>query len=284
MTIKTIVTHPGSAHKDDFLACSLMIHLHGVAVERRDPTPEDLSDAAVCVIDVGLEHDVDKMNFDHHQFPRDTPPTCALSLVLMHMGLYEDAKSFCDWLEPAEYFDTRGAGGTAAWLGIDRDIVSKLNSPIDITALRRFAQQTRLEPGNVIWELMRMIGEDLVSYLTGLRSRMNLIGDISETWDVGNGQEILFLERCDALGDDPSFGIFQFLTEQGRDDQVIGLVYPDRRGAGYGLSRFKDHQGLDFTRIENEADVHFAHSRGFVAKTSADQAERLRELIKLAQV
>ena len=62
--------------------------------------------------------------------------------------------------------------------------------------------------------------------------------------------------------------------------EIAGLVYPDRRGSGFGLSRHNDHPGLDFTRIENCEDVHFAHARGFVAKTSATDPVRLRELLE----
>ena len=95
MAIKTIVTHPGGAHKDDFLACSLLAHLHGVPIERRDPTDDELADVATCVVDVGGVHDAATNNFDHHQFPRDAPPLCALSLVLKDLGIYEDALAFC---------------------------------------------------------------------------------------------------------------------------------------------------------------------------------------------
>ena len=60
---------------------------------------------------------------------------------------------------------------------------------------------------------------------------------------------------------------------------MVGLVYPDRRGAGFGLSRHNDHPGLDFTKIGACDDVHFTHARGFVAKTSATDPLRLRELL-----
>ena len=62
-------------------------------------------------------------------------------------------------------------------------------------------------------------------------------------------------------------------------DKIVGLVYPDRRGQGFGLSRHNDHPRLDFTRIEHCEDVNFAHARGFVAKTSATDHARLRELL-----
>ena len=59
-------------------------------------------------------------NFDHHQFSREAPPLCALSLVLQSMGLYEDALAFCAWLRPAEWLDTLGPKETARLMGIPR--------------------------------------------------------------------------------------------------------------------------------------------------------------------
>lgn len=282
MAITTILTHPGGAHKDELLACCLLVAVHGVEVVRREPTAEDLADPATAVVDVGGEHDPERMNFDHHQFPADHPPACALTLVLQHLGIYEDARTFCDWLEPAEWFDTRGPNVTAKWLGIDRDTLSKLNSPVDVTLLRRFAKATRLGPGDVVWEMMRFIGEDLLDYVRSLRQRLDHIAAHAELWTVGD-HEVLFLPRNEPLPDEPSSGLARHLESIGKDKEVSALVYPDRRGSGYGLSRHNDHPAFDFTRIETEPDVHFAHARGFVAKTSAASPDRLRELLSAAQ-
>lgn len=283
MALSLILTHPGGAHKDDMLACSLLIAVHGVPVERREPTPEDLADPAIAVVDVGGEHTPERNNFDHHQFPADHPPVCALTLVLQHLGVYEDARKFCDWLEPAEWFDTRGPNVTAKWLGLDRETLSKLNSPVDVTVLRRFAKARRLEPGDVIWELLRYIGEDLLDYIKSLRTRLDFIAQHAELWDV-NGAEVLFLPRTEPMSEEPSSGLGRYLESIGKSGTVAGLVYPDRRGSGYGLSRHNDDPRFDFTRIQDEHDVHFAHARGFVAKTSAAELTRLKELLVSAQV
>ena len=40
----TIVTHPGGAHKDEFLACSVLLAQTPSSILRREPTEEDLSD------------------------------------------------------------------------------------------------------------------------------------------------------------------------------------------------------------------------------------------------
>lgn len=283
MTIERILTHPGGSHKDELLACCLLAAVHGVEIVRREPTDADLADPSTAVVDVGGEHAPERNNFDHHQFPADHPPVCALSLVLQNLAIYDDARSFCDWLEPAEWFDTRGPNATAKWLGLDRDTLAKLNSPVDVTLLRRFAKATRLAPGDVIYEMMRYIGQDLIDYVRSLRLRLDFIKEHAELWTVA-GHEILFLPRTEPIPEEPSSGIPRYLEEIGKGKDVAALVYPDRRGGGYGLSRHNDHPAFDFTRIEGEPDVHFAHARGFVAKTSAAEVPRLRELLAVAQI
>ena len=209
----------------------------------------------------------------------------ALSLVLQDLGLYEDARSFCEWLEPAEWFDTRGPFATAEWLGVDRSLVNRLNSPVDITLLRRFAQKRELGPGDPIWEVMRMVGEDLFMYLRTLRERLDYVAEKATFLDVGEGDDsvrILFMPRTDPMPDDPSSSLGRYIESVG--EKVDGLIYPDRRGEGYGLSRHDDSALLDFTQIVDEVDVHFAHARGFVAKTSATSLERLTELVEQARV
>ncbi len=283
--MNTILTHPGGSHKDEFLACCLLIAKHPVPIIRREPTQEDLDDLNMAVVDVGHEHDPARNNFDHHQFPKDHPPTCSLSLVLQHLGLYEDARAYCDWLEPAEWFDTRGPIETAKWLGVERDAMAKLNSPIDITLLRRFAQCTQLQPGEPLWEVMNWIGSDLINYLEQLRERLAYIDQHSEFWEIDtpNGPlHILYMPRTEPIPSEASAGLGRYIENNSGDKVIAGMVYPDRRGSGYGLSRFQDNPRLDFTRIESCDDVHFAHARGFVAKTSATEPHRLKELLKQA--
>jgi hypothetical protein len=283
MALSLILTHPGGSHKDELLACSLLAAVHRVPIVRREPTEADLADPSIAVLDVGGEHAPERNNFDHHQFPTDHPPICALSLVLQHLGVYDDARQFCEWLEPAEWFDTRGPNVTAKWLGVDRNAMSKLSSPIDITILRRFAKAKRLEPGEPLWEMLSYIGEDLLEYLRDLRSRLDFIAETAQIWSVDD-HEVLFLPRTEPMPEEPSFGIGRYLESVGKNSTVAALIYPDRRGSGYGLSRHNDHPGYDFTRIEKEPDVHFAHARGFVAKTSASELSRVKELLKLAKV
>ncbi len=283
--VHTIVTHPGGAHKDDLLAVCLFAALHHCPIVRREPTPEELDDPEVAVVDIGGIHDPARSNFDHHHFPREHAPTCALSLVLDHLGLYKDALQFCDWVETAEWFDSRGPKKTAEWLGVPRRAISQLNSPIDMTLLRRFAQATRIEPSDPLYAFMTMVGDDLLEYLRDSRARLDFIEQRVQRWTIPFGDdriEALYLPRTDAAADEPSSMLGSYIRANKLDRVIHAIVYPDRRGDGFGIGRYEDHPSLDFSRVEGQPDVHFAHKSGFMCKTTASDPTRLKELVTLA--
>jgi len=285
--IKTIVTHPGGAHKDDFLACSVLLSNHSVSIFRRDPTEQELEDPEVAVVDIGHQHDPKLNNFDHHQLPRDHEPTCALSLVLQKFEIYEDTKEFCSWLETTEWFDCRGPHDTAEWLGVDREAMAKLNSPLDVTMFQAFAKQKEHHPGEPVWEVMKMMGTDLVQYVTGLRGRINQVAKIEEFWDLGQGEDMMkvaFVPRTEPEVEEASGGLAWRIKELGLEEEVVAMVYPDSRGEGYGMRRYDDNLALDFSQLSEQPDVHFTHNRGFIAKTSTTEVSRLKELLLLAKV
>jgi len=285
--IKTIITHPGGAHKDDFLACSVLLSNHSVSIFRRDPTEQELEDPEVAVVDIGHQHDPQLNNFDHHQLPRDHEPTCALSLVLQKFEIYEDTKEFCSWLETTEWFDCRGPHDTAEWLGVDREAMAKLNSPLDVTMFQAFAKQKEHHPGEPVWEVMKMMGTDLVQYVTGLRGRINQVAKIEEFWDLGQGEDMIkvaFAPRTEPEVEEASGGLAWRIKELGLEEEVVAMVYPDSRGGGYGMRRYDDNLALDFSQLSEQPDVHFTHNRGFIAKTSTTEVSRLKELVLLAKV
>ena len=280
--ISSIITHPGGAHKDDFLACAVLLFQHQVSIFRREPLESDLLDSSIAVLDVGGEHAPERLVFDHHQFPRDHVPTCALSLVLQYLGIYEDAREFCPWLEVAEWFDCRGPKDTAEWLDMDRDTLAKLNSPLDITLLKNFAAQTEHHPGEPVWEVMRMIGRDLVEFITNLRSKLNEVSQFTEVWNLKkekNEFKVLFLPRISSLPEGASDVLGYQVRALGLEEEIIAILSPDSRGQGYGMRRYNDDVRMDFSKVEGEEDVHFAHARGFIAKTSAVDKERLQKML-----
>jgi hypothetical protein len=65
----------------------------------------------------------------------------------------------------------------------------------------------------------------------------------------------------------------------GLEEEIIAILSPDSRGQGYGMRRYNDDVRMDFSKVEGEEDVHFAHARGFIAKTSAVDKERLQKML-----
>lgn len=68
--INKVVTHPGIHHADDALAVALLymdLGYDALSVERRVPTPEDLANPEVAVVDIGGVFDPESHNYDHHQ-------------------------------------------------------------------------------------------------------------------------------------------------------------------------------------------------------------------------
>jgi len=279
--MKYIVTHPGSAHKDDFLACAVLAAEFSLPIYRRNPTEAELEDPSIIVVDVGGRHDPERLNFDHHQFSSDHPPTCSLSLVFQHLGIYDDAVRFCPWMKTAEWLDARGARQTAEWMKVDPYVVAQLSSPIDFSLLRYFAEESELSTDHPIGMLIARIGGDLLDYLRSLRRNLNELGSWVDFWTVGD-LEFVYLPKVEGLSSDLPAALTQFVREQNRD--IAGIVSPDKRGNGFGMTRFDDDRRLDFTQIEQEEDVHFAHKQGFVAKTSATDPERLQQLLAQSQV
>ena len=286
-SLVSIVTHPGGAHKDDFLACAVLLSKYSVSIFRREPCEEELANPEVAVVDIGHRFEPELNNFDHHQFDRDLEPTCALSLVLQDIGIYEDTKEFCSWLETTEWFDCRGPNETAEWLGVEREAMAKLNSPLDVSMFQAFSRQSEHHSGEPVWEVMKMIGADLVKYVTGLRYRMNQVEEVEEIWELGVGTEffkVAFVPRTDPTIEDASGVLAWRIKELGLEDEVVAMVYPDSRGTGYGMRRYNDNPCLDFCRLQEEPEVHFTHNRGFIAKTSCIDPGGLKQMLLLAKV
>lgn len=98
--VKEIVTHPGKFHADELFAVAYLREAGCTApVSRRVPTPEDLANPRVLIVDVGGQYDPYLLNFDHHQNGADLVrengvPYSSFGLVVKHFapvgaGVYE---------------------------------------------------------------------------------------------------------------------------------------------------------------------------------------------------
>ena len=100
-----IITHPGAAHRDDFLSISLVLAKDPTVtiIERREPNLSEINDLNIWVLDVGRVLDPQVKAYDHHQ--RDWNE-CTLSLLLKEWKLWNIAKESLSWLEPTVFIDS----------------------------------------------------------------------------------------------------------------------------------------------------------------------------------
>ena len=267
--MKTIVTHPGSSHRDEFLSCCLLIAA-GKAdrVERRDPTAADMADPDVIVLDQGGRHEPELMNFDHHQLPRHAAPTCSITLVLPYLDIdVEQARSIWGWLEFSELLDSKGPLTTAAKLGSNPDALLAGISPVETTVLRWFEEMRTLsaEHCEALWGLMCRLGKEKLDYLDGLAKRLDCLRENAKVVEVEGLRfvDATYIDR----GDNPTMGLEVFCRELG--GAAAGTITQDDRGDGLTLFRRKDHPRVDFSRLEGRDGVVFSHKGGFIAKLAA---------------
>jgi hypothetical protein len=248
MKEQVIITHPGSAHFDEVTAISLILAANAdteFRIVRREPTPEELDNPEVWVVDVGDRHEPMKRNFDHHQ---DTGCPAAFVLLAEYLGLL-DTLSSTPWWRFKDSVDRLGPVISSLKFKAGDDLVNR--NPVEnwLTASFASAPQASIPMLKAFGEYI--IGEAgllkrQIEYWKGC-TRFTIAGVPAM---LGETQESAGLEEFRRLDPSPP-------------DIVISL---DRREKGWRLFRY-DGAAVDFTRIANPPEIAFAHKNGFMAKT-----------------
>lgn len=246
-------------------------------IERKEPSVEELANPSVWCIDVGGDHSLALNNFDHHQFPRDEEPQCALSLVLDKLGLSSVARAASgDWLTFTEILDCKGPVAAANHYGITRDAMEATLSPIEAQLLIQWEENPN-DPS--LLGLMAAMGGQWVKYWNSFGDRLVLLKEVCTMVPVDGTKGMLFvpIDR----NDNPSFAVEKFCQMFDLDPSVV--VSPDDRGAGWTLYRRNDDPSIDFSLVKDDSRITFAHANGFVAKTIGGLTRSdLIELVELA--
>ncbi|APG28345.1 hypothetical protein A7E78_11085 [Syntrophotalea acetylenivorans] len=256
-----IVVHPGSAHRDDFMAVSVLLaNLEEAEVFRRDPTSEDLADPATYVVDVGMQYDPRLGNFDHHQ---DASLPCAFHLVMQHFGYHEDAQLVYGWYPLMSMMDVKGPHKTAEYFGVDASLLLASASPIDGYILSRFSRVESLGKDDLIYKFMKEMGRDLLTLIGEKKQRLTRLKKEAKVVQVNHLKAIVSY-----IDDNPKLAMELYLRYLG--DPSIGIcIAPSVRGKGWELMRLKDHKDVDFRDIAKDPKVRFVHANGYVAATHA---------------
>jgi hypothetical protein len=267
-----IVTHPGSAHKDDFLAASVLLAtLDEAEIFRREPTRADLEDPDTYVVDVGLEYVPERHNFDHHQ---DRSLPCAFHLVMQHLGHHDAAMLMFTWYPHMSMIDVSGPYRTADYLGVDASILFATSSPIDGYILSTFAKVESLNNQDALYILMKDLGSDMIALIERKITRLERLKTETRLVPV-KYLKAIFSE----IDDDPKLAMELYLKFLD-DPRVVMSITPSNRGEGWELLRLSDHMTVDFHAIAQNPEIRFVHHNGFLAKTATRLP--MQDVIKLA--
>jgi hypothetical protein len=254
-----IVVHPGNAHRDDFMAVSVLLAtLDPVEVFRREPTSEDLAAPDTFVVDVGMAYDPGRHNFDHHQ---DLSLPCAFHLVMKHLGYHEEALEVFGWYPILNMIDVRGPHKTAEKLGIDASVIFASSSPIDGYILSRFSKIRFLGKQDLLYEFMKELGQDLLALIGLKKQRLELLKKEAEVFAVK--QYKVVVSRID---DNPKLSMELYLRDLA-DTRIVICITPSVRGEGWELLRLGDSRLVDFRVIADQPEIRFVHANGYVATT-----------------
>ncbi|MCK5826283.1 MAG: MYG1 family protein [Desulfuromusa sp.] len=254
-----IITHPGSAHKDDFMSVSILLATLGSAeIFRREATSEDLADPDTYVVDVGMEHDLEKHNFDHHQ--KSTLP-CAFHLVMKYLGYHDAAMVVFGWYAQMSMMDVRGPYRTAEYLGVDTSILFSSSSPIDGYILSCFSKVTSLTEQDTFYRLMKDFGTDFIE-MVGLKMvRLERLKKEAKILPIKHLKVLV-----SQIKDNPKLSMELYLRAL-NDEAVVMSITPSTRGAGWEMVRLGDSMIVDFRSVAADPEIRFVHVNGFIAKT-----------------
>lgn len=285
-----IVTHNGSAHRDEFLACcAVLFHEYAdrlvqPVIERRMFTEQDLRCDHTYVIDTGGRWEPDFLNFDHHQADSLVAERCALDLVLEHLMGDDTYQGFCranDWLRLTTIQDTRGSNEAALSIGATPRIYSITRSPVELYVIKWFSEASVVYADSALYATMREIGRGLLSSVPDVQSQLRALRAIPGPRDVGG---VLLWDIRAAWDNDErhSFAIVNDMASKMAVDIVVGH---NLRHSKVGLYRQEwSANKLNLARLEGHPKFHSAHPNGFYAVVSGDVKDfELIEMVAMAR-
>ncbi|MDH3810008.1 MAG: MYG1 family protein [Desulfuromonadales bacterium] len=267
-----IVSHPGSAHKDDFLSVSVLLAtLEHAEIFRREPTEEDLNDPDTYVVDVGLELAPERHNFDHHQ---DRSLPCAFHLVMQHLGHHDAAMQMFAWYPHMSMMDVSGPYRTAEHLGVDSSVLFASSSPIDGYIISTYASLESLNAQNPLYNLMKSLGENMIALIGHKMERLERLKSEAKVIEIKHLKAV-----ASDIDNSPKLALELYLRFLD-DENIVMSITPSNRGDGWELLRLGDNTIVDFRVIENNQKILFVHGSGFLAKTHTRLP--MEEVVELA--
>ena len=272
-----IITHPGSAHLDDFLSCCLVVNKSGniKKIKRKEPDKAEIKDPAIWKLDVGERHDPEIKCFDHHQDGMNEE--CTLSLLLKNWSLWSIANEVHKWLNIVIINDTRGPKEVTKELRISFKALGALDSFTERTILDFFKKQNEIVKGSLLFSLMEMVGKNFFALIDEYNTVMGVVNEKLKFKTIKGVQSIFCYE-----GLNHSSTLLRIIKDKMVEKwpKLKGgiAVYPNKRVKDtIALRRYDDDERVDFSRISHYEKVVYSHPKGFfisVKQMTEDQLER----------
>lgn len=296
MKLSHIVTHAGRAHRDEFYAVGLALHIFGpYAVWRRIPTEEELNSPKVLVLDVGGRHEPELLNFDHHQLPKEQLD-CTLSLMAKHFYVDPETKAMtfhelwkdAPWYKAVILQDTKGPAGMAKFLGLD-SMPPEFMSGVELFCLQEFARG-RCMGGP---EEFEVVDHYWCKFCTKLiQAKIRTAQDfIKQQKLIAANHEVRVIKRhripwmkSIVVFWAPEAGVFGLNAYIEKSKIRVDItITKDPRTGGLSLYRLHDDGPFDFSKLEGMDNVLYADHRGFLATAERDTPwSRIEALIVLS--
>lgn len=293
-----VVAHPGQAHLDDFIACSLIVAAHGPnSIVRRDPTNEELENPFTWVVDVGMRFQPHLRNFDHHQDMKNDGPHLQLSDGTGKLPLSEPTRgpmdssaslvakalgldtSFFPWWEGVDRMDCTGPSKTAEWVGTTWDSLEKVSNPAGQFLVKWFGSKNQIERDDDLYNVMRRFGQSLFDMVKTMSAHMADFDSHAKIHDVAGHKwvDVTSLPVGSLMG-------FEIWVKR-NCSHAAGTFARDDRGPGTALWRRNDHHAIDFTRCDPDSrGIIFIHKNGFCLKTTSTSLPDVIAIIDAATI
>ncbi|MHA1758821.1 MAG: MYG1 family protein [Promethearchaeota archaeon] len=275
----TIITHPGSAHLDDFLSSCLVIYKSGdiEKIYRKEPDISEIEDPNIWKLDVGDKFDPAIKCYDHHNV---TIEDCTLSLLLKDWGIWEKANIVHNWLKVAVVKDAKGPKEVLNLLNISYTALNGLDSFIERTILGIFEKKDVINRKSALFSLMKTIGKRFFTQIDEYFKVLKLVEANAEYKKIKGVPIVMYYENARH-----SSMLVRILNEKKKEffgDERGGIViFPNNRPEGtIGLKKYDNDRRVDFSKIAKYEKVVYTHPQGFflvVDKMSPYELERYIE-------
>lgn len=268
-----IVTHFGKAHRDEFLACCVVLFHefrrgHLAYIERRLVSSSDLNDSGVWVIDTGERYEPEALNFDHHHIATDL---CSLDMVMRHIlgdNTYQIYRAVSPWLKSTAIHDNDGAQNAAEKLGMHIRAYMATRSPIEKFILDRFSEVMVVQPDTYLTLMMRDIGRMIIASAEEFVDTLpSIMANTPPPFDH-KGIRVWDVRTINSEDSATQAMLNQHASTKGVDLMISSA---SRTTGGIGLYRqsWAEHKA-DLQLAKGHPAVKFVHKNGYYATTHTE--------------